>query len=104
MSLISQNKEFLIFIKSLTPAKKNKVLKWATKEQINTISEIVLNFLKRRLTAEEKVIEKLSSFRNKLRKLALKKTPLKEKVKILTTKAGSKALDILLSLVSSRIE
>ena len=103
--LLLQNKEFLVFLNGLSPEKRKKILVHLKKKQINTISEIFSNFLKRKLTLNKKIIKRASRYKKELRRIALKKTPLGEKIKVLSSQRGGNLLGVLLptavSLISS---
>ena len=105
--LLLRNKEFIIFLNSLPAEKRKKIIDHLQRKQINCISEICSNFLKKRLTLNKNTIKKASKYKKELRKIALKATPLKRKIKVLTSNRGAGLLGLLLpaavSLISSLI-
>ena len=105
--LLLQNKEFIIFLNGLPAEKRKKIIDHLQRKQINSISEICSNFLKKRLTLSKDTIKKASKYKKELRKIALKATPIKKKIKILASNRGGGLLSILLpaavSLISSLI-
>ena len=73
------------------------------RKELDCLSEIFANFLKKNLTKNKKIIKKLHPHKSLIRELALKTTPLKRKKKILTSNSGGSILSILLPLVTSLI-
>lgn len=105
--LLLRNKEFIIFLNSLPAEKRKRIIDHLQRKQINSISEICSNFLKKRLTTNKNIIKKASKYKKELRKIALKATPLKTKIKVLTSNRGAGLLGLLLpaavSIISSLI-
>ena len=105
--LLLRHKEFIIFLNSLPVEKRKRIIDHLQKTQINSIAEICSNFLKKRLTLNKNIIKKASKYKKELRKIALKATPLKAKVKVLTSNRGAGLLGLLLpaavSLITSLI-
>lgn len=100
--LIKQ-KEFFNFFNNLSPKSKADLIPVLNKEQLNTISEICKNFLKRNLSEDPKVIRKVKTARSEIKSLSLKKTPLYKKKRILQTRQGGAILSVLLPLAASLI-
>ena len=98
---IIQNKEFVDFFGKLSPRKKQKLIPVLSKDQVNTISEICKNFLKRNLTENPNVIKKLRRSQKEIKTVALKTIPLYKKKKILQTRKGGAILSVLLPLAAS---
>jgi len=96
--LISINRNLITFLVKLSKQKRAKFIALLKKAQINTISEIFANFLKKRLTSDKKVIKKVSPYKAEIKKVAYKKTPLKEKLKVLVSNRGGNILALLLPL------
>ena len=70
-----------MFLNGLSPEKRKKILVHLKKKQINTISEIFSNFLKRKLTLNKKIIKRASRYKKELRRIALKKHPWEKRLK-----------------------
>ena len=100
---IVKHRDFLKFFRNLTPKSKLQIIPNLNKDQVNSISEICKNFLKRNITQDPKVIKKLKSSRKEIKTLALKTTPLYKKKKILQTRQGGAILSVLLPLAASFI-
>ena len=100
--LIKQ-KEFLNFFNNLPPKSKNRLIPVLSKDQLNTVSEICKNFLKRNLSQDPKVIRKVKSSKKEIKAISLKSTPLYKKKKILQTRRGGAILSVLLPLAASLI-
>ena len=100
-SLISSHHEFLKFLKNVKPSFRKKIITQCRKEEIDCLSEIFSNFLKKNLTTKNKVVNKLRPHKSLIRQVALKKTPVREKKNILSSTAGGSILSILLPLATS---
>ena len=98
---VIKNKEFVEFFGKLSPRKKKKLIPVLSKDQVNTISEICKNFLKRNLTEDPNVIKKLRHTKNEIKSIALKTLPLYKKKNILQTRKGGAILSVLLPLAAS---
>ena len=79
--LIVKHKEFITLLSHLPTKLRNKLIKDLKKPELNCISEIFANFLRKRLTSSPKTILKLKKFRRDIRTVALKKTPIYKKKK-----------------------
>ena len=102
-SLISLHRDFIKFLKDTKPSYRQKILAHCRKHELDCISEIFSNFLKKNLTTDNKIIKKLYPHKVLIRQVALKKTPLKKKKKILTSSTGGSILSVLLPLAASLI-
>ena len=100
---IVKNKEFLRFFTQLSPKNKQNIIPALKKEQINTISEICKNFLKRNLTQDPKIILKLKPAKKEIKSISLKLIPLYKKKKILQSRRGGAILSVLLPLAATLI-
>lgn len=100
-SLISIHKEFIVFLNSLPPKKRAKLVSVLKKTHLDCLSEIFSNFLKNNLTQDREIIKKLKKYRNNIRQVALKRTPLKVKKKNLSSQSGGSILGLLLPLATS---
>ena len=98
---IIQNKEFIEFFSKLSPRKKQNLIPVLSKDQLNTISEVFKNFLKRNLTENPNIVKKLRRNQKEIKTVALKTTPLYKKKKILQTRKGGAILSILLPIAAS---
>ena len=100
---ILKNQEFLTFFNKLGKRTKLRLISNLNKEHINTISEVCKNFLKKNLTQEPRIIEKVKAARKEIRQVALKTTPLYKKKKILQSRKGGFILSVLLPLATTLI-
>ena len=102
-SLLGAHKNFILLLKKLKLKDRNRAIKQAAREQLNCISEIFSNFLKKHLTLNSKVIKKLRNYREDIRAIARKKTPLYKKRLILTSRRGGNILAAILPIAASLI-
>ena len=100
---IIQNKEFIEFFGKLSPYKKQKLVPVLSKDQVNTISEVCKKILKRNLTSNPNVINRLRKSQQEIKTIALKAVPLYKKKQILQTRKGGAILSVLLPLAASVI-
>ena len=63
---VVKNKEFLEFFCNLSPRGQRKLIPILARDQLNTISEICKNFLRRNLTEDRDIIKKLNRLKKKL--------------------------------------
>lgn len=101
--LIEIHKDFLLFLTSLGPRQRKKLLSILRKKQIDSISEIFANFLKSNLTQDTTIIQKLKKYRKEILSVARKRTPVQQKLKILSSKRGGFILSTLLPIASALI-
>ena len=92
---------FINLLLGLPPSKRSKIINHCRKQQLDAISEIILNFLNRNLTRDPSIIQALKPHKKSLHKLILKKFPLTKKKKILSSKRGAGILSVLLPLVGT---
>ena len=102
-SLLEKNKEFILFLNSLSPTERSKILKNLGSQYINTICEIFSNFLKQNLTTCPKTISKVKKYKNYIRNLTRKRHSLSLKRKHIASKKGGAILSVLLPLAASLI-
>jgi len=102
-SLISHHREFIKFLKEVNPSYRKQILTHCRKHELDCLSEIFANFLRKNLTTNPKIIKKLQPHKSLIRQVALKKTPLKKKKKILASSTGGSILSVLLPLAASLI-
>ena len=100
---VLQNKEFIDFFLKLSPRKQKKLIPGLSKDQVNTISEVCKNFLKRNLTQSPNVVKKLRKVRKEIKTIALKTIPLYKKKRVLQSRKGGAILSVLLPLAASVI-
>ena len=101
--LLSAHKNFVLLLKKLKVKDIYRVIKQATREQLNCISEIFSNFLKKHLTLSNKIIKKLRNYREDIRAIARKKTPLYKKRLVLASRRGGNILAAILPIAASLI-
>lgn len=99
--LIITHKKLIFLLKKLNPKNRKNLINQLTKKQIDCISEIFSNFLKKHLSVSPKIIKKLRRYQEEIRSLARKKTPGKLKKDILTSRRGGNILSVILPIVSS---
>ena len=90
---------FIKLLKSIPSKTRYKLIQQCQRKHLDAIPEIVLNFLKNKLTKSKSIISKLRPFRNLLRKLAMKRTSLRTKKRILSSQRGAGILSLLLPLI-----
>jgi len=90
--------DVLSFICSLKPKRRSGFILKLDKQQINCIAEVFSNFLKKNLTTEKSIIKRLKRHREAIKEVSRKKTSLKKKKKILSSRTGGNILSILLPL------
>ena len=101
--LLSTHKNFVLLLKKLKIKDRNRIIKQAAREQLNCISEIFSNFLKKHVTLNNKIIKKLRNYREDIRAIARKKTPLHKKRFILTSRRGGNIFAAILPIAASLI-
>ena len=101
--LVVQNKELLMLLARLPPQHRKKIIAELKRKQLECISEIFSNFLKKKLTKDTKIIKKLKKYSKEIRLVANKKPSLKLKRQTLTSKRGGALLSILLPIAASVI-
>lgn len=101
--LIETHKELILFLNKLSPQKRTKFISILKKNDIDCIAEVFTNFLKRNLTQDTDIIKKVRKYHKDIRSVARKRTPLKHKLKILTSQRGGFVLSVLLPLAASII-
>lgn len=100
-SLISLHRDFIKFLHKINPGQRKAVIARCGRTELDCLSEIFHNFLKKHLTTNRKIIKKLHPHRKIIRELSLKKTPLKRKRFILSGGTGGSILGILLPIAAS---
>ena len=100
---IIKNNEFLKYFSKLPQKNKIHLIPTLNRDQLNTISEICKNLKKKNLTTCTKIIRKVKPSQMEIKAIALKKTPLYKKKKILQSRSGGAILSLLLPLAASLI-
>lgn len=93
-------KKFIYLLKGLKGKKRAALIKTLGREHLNCISEIFSNFLKKHLTCKSGIIKKLKNYREEIRAVARKKTSLRRKREILSSKRGGSILAAILPLAA----
>jgi len=101
--LIETHKELILFLNKLPHKKRAKLISLLKKTQLDCISEIFANFLASNLTQDKSIISKVKKYRRDIKRVALKRTSLKEKKKFLGSQKGGAVLSILLPIAASII-
>lgn len=90
MKQLRQHRVFLESILREANAKRRQVmLDHASKDQINTISEMVLNLLKKRVPITTQTYSKLKKYKSVLREIGKRKKSLKRRRAYLVSQKGS---------------
>ena len=103
---IVKNNEFLRYFSKLPSQKQKHLIPTLNTNQLNTISEICKNFLKKNLTTCPKTIQQVKPSQKQIKAIALKKKkkkPLYKKKKILQSRSDGAILSVLLPLAASLI-
>ena len=100
-SLISRHRDFINFLNDINPSYRQTILHQCRKQELDCLSEIFVNFLKKNLTTNSEIIKKLRPHKSLIRQLALRKTSQKKKKKILTSSKGGSILSVILPLAAS---
>ena len=100
-SRISLHREFIKYLLTIKPSQRRAVIDRCHRGELDCLSEIFDNFLKKHLTTNKKIIKKLQPHRRIIRELALKKTPLKKKRSILSSPTGGSILGLILPIAAS---
>lgn len=101
--LILQHKELVFLLSQLTPKLRREILQGLKKHELDCLAEIFSNFLRRRLTDNSNIINKLRKFKKDIHTVALKRTPNFKKKAILLSKRGGSILSALLPLAVTAI-
>ena len=98
-SLCKQNIIFLKYLDKLSLKRRNKFIKnICSKNEIDTISEFILNFLQSNIKCKKNVIKSLKKYSNYFSKIIKKSISSAKKKKILTGKIGGFILSTLLNI------
>ena len=104
-SAVARERDFLAYFTKQTPAKRKELIARLQRPQLNSLSEVFSNLLKGNISPRgTHLIKQLHPYRAAIRKLALKKTSLSEKRKILASKRGGNILGLILPVVSRLIK
>ena len=101
--LLVRNKHFLKFFSSLSPVKRKKLISTLATSQVNTVSEICQNFLKRKLPCTPAALKKLRPLRPTIYGLCSRRTPLYEKKRLMKSSRGGALLSVLLPLAVTAV-
>ena len=82
-SRLDRNEHFLRLLASSKPSVKKKLVQHATKDQVDTLSELALNVLSGVIPLEARRYKKLKRHAQKLRALAKKKGSVKRRKELL---------------------
>ena len=85
---VAKNKRFLDAVQQVEEKHRKKLIKNATPEQINTISEVALNILQGNIPLKEHHKKKLNKHKKSLRALASKGVSVKNRKKIINQHGG----------------
>ena len=80
MSLFQRHQGFLLsLLREANAKRRNMMLDLANKNQLNALSEMVLNVMKRNVPIQPKSVQKLKRYKNVLQELRLRHTSLERK-------------------------
>ena len=89
MSLFQRHRGFLqSLLREANAKRRNVMLDLANKNQLNALSEMVLNVMKQNVPIQPKTIEKLKRYKNVLQELRLRQTSLKRRRQQLKKQTG----------------
>ena len=89
MSLFQRHRGFLqSLLREANAKRRNVMLDLANKNQLNALSEMVLNVMKQNVPIQPKTIQKLKRYKNVLQALRLRHTSLKRKREQLKKQTG----------------
>lgn len=98
-SLCKQNIVFLKYLHELPLKRRNKFIRnICNKSEIQTISELVLNFLQNNINCSRKIVKSLRRYSKIFSSIIKKSITSTRKKKILTSKAGGFILTTLLNI------
>ena len=97
-SKCKNNLKFLEYLKALSGNRRKKLLHYCSKEEIESIIEIFINFLNNNISCKIKFIKSIKKFSKKFDKIIKKKTPVSYKRKFLSNKIGGFLLDKIIRL------
>lgn len=98
--LIVEHNDLIFLITHISPKLRKEVLKGLKKRELNCISEMFSNFLRRRLTDNSNTMNKLRKFKEDIHSVSLKSTPVIGKKAIILSKRGGSILAALLPLAA----
>ena len=101
--LAEQHLEFIQFLSKLSPHMRRKLISSLSGCHINTLSEILKNFLLKNITQDPNIIKQLKRYKKQIREVAQNKTPIYKKKQILKSKKGGAILSILLPVATALI-
>ena len=78
---VVKNNEFLNYFSKLPMKDRHRIIPTLNRDQLNTVSEVCKNFLRKNLTTSPKVIKILKKSKKEIKTLSLKTTPLYKKKK-----------------------
>ena len=97
-SRLDRNAHFLRLLSSWKPRLKKKLIEHATKDQVDTLSELALSVLKGTIPLESRQFNKLKRHAHKLRRLARKRGSVKQRKQLLVRNQRSGFLPLLAAL------
>ena len=95
---LDRNAHFLRLLFSSKPSLKKKLIEHATKDQVDTLSELALNVLKGTISLESNQFNKLKRHAHKLRSLARKRGSVKRRKQLLVRNQRGGFLPLLAAL------
>lgn len=89
MSRMSVQRPFLVsLLREAKHRKRKALLHHANKEQINAVSELVMNLVKKRVPVSPKIVRTLLPYKNVLRTLSKRKQSVKARKQLLASQEG----------------
>ena len=98
-SLSEKNIKFLIYLNSLPRQKQIKIIKiFCNQGEINSLLEIIINFLNNNIKCKTSFIKKFSKYKNYFTKLIKKSNSIRKKRGLLSSKVGGFLVQSILAL------
>ena len=99
VNLCKKNIVFLKYLNSLNKKQKNKYIKKiSTKNELNTIIELFINFLNNNIKCKRQFLISIKKYKNHFYKIIKKSNSLHKKKKLLSGKVGGFLLQSILAL------
>ena len=98
-SLCKKHIHFLSYVNSLSNIKRKKIIQnISTKEEINSILEVFINFMNKNISCKKKIIKSIVKHKNYFNRLIKKSNSVKNKKRMLNSKIGGFLLQTILGL------
>ena len=98
-SFLEKNVSYIRLLKSLKPASRKKLIRKASKLDVDTISELASNILSGHISQDPSVINKFKRFKSMLRNIASKTNSKRKKIYFLASPRGGTLLGLILKAI-----